>query len=103
MSIPASNAITSPFYVEIVPGTDNDEKVKASSADTTADYLENKLTAGSGITLTKLNPGADEEIEITSTGDTSIYTDNGTIGSGRVATLTDAFNLDRWSRNQNCK
>ena len=74
------------------PGV-NPAQVKVSSADTTADYLENKLTAGSGITLTKLNPGADEEIEITSTGgsDTSIYTDNGTIGSGRVATLTDTL------------
>ena len=71
------------------PGVDP-AKVKVSSADTTADYLENKLTAGSGITLTKLNPGADEEIEIAGF-DTSIYTDNGTIGSGRVATLTDTL------------
>ena len=71
------------------PGV-NPAQVKVSSADTTADYLENKLTAGSGITLTKLNPGADEEIEIAGF-DTSIYTDNGTIGSGRVATLTDTL------------
>jgi len=93
MSLPPPISKSNPFYVELVSGTDNDEKVKASSTDTTANYLENKLTAGSGITLTKLNPGADEEIEIASTGgsDTSIYTDNGTIGSGRVATLTDTL------------
>jgi hypothetical protein len=93
MSLPPPISKSNPFYVELVSGTDNDEKVKVSSADTTADYLENKLTAGSGITLTKLNPGADEEIEITSTGgsDTSIYTDDGTIGSGRVASITDTL------------
>ena len=90
MSLPPPISKSNPFYVELVSGTDNDEKVKASSTDTTANYLENKLTAGSGITLTKLNPGADEEIEIAGF-DTSIYTDNGTIGSGRVATLTDTL------------
>lgn len=68
------------------------EKVNISAADTTADFLEDKLVAGSGIILTKLNTGADEAIEITSgVTDTSIYTDNGSIGSGRVATITDTL------------
>lgn len=39
-------------------------KVKVSVADTTEDFLTNKLTAGSNITLNILNPGGDEEIEI---------------------------------------
>jgi hypothetical protein len=45
-----------------------DEKVKISSADTTPNFLENKITAGANITLTKQNAGANETIEISSTG-----------------------------------
>ncbi len=39
-------------------------KVKVSVADTTEDFLTNKITAGTNITLNILNPGGDEEIEI---------------------------------------
>lgn len=45
-----------------------DVRAKVSSNDTTSDYLEEKLTAGSGITLTTLNEGGDEQIEISATG-----------------------------------
>jgi hypothetical protein len=47
--------------------TDAEATAGVSSGDTTPDYLENKIvtTADSGITLTKLNPGADEELQIT--------------------------------------
>lgn len=41
-----------------------DEKVKVTSNDTTADYLYNKLAAGAYITLTELNDGGDEDVEI---------------------------------------
>lgn len=51
-----------------IPGaTDTDEKTKVSSNDTAADYLENKLQAGSNITLAVINEGANETIEIAST------------------------------------
>jgi len=40
------------------------DKVKISAADTLANYLQSKLAAGSNITLTKLNPGANEQLEI---------------------------------------
>lgn len=42
-----------------------DEKVKVSAADTTADYLADKLSSGAGITLATLNPGGNEQVEIT--------------------------------------
>lgn len=38
--------------------------LKISSNDTTADVLENKLTAGTGVTLTKNNSGANETISV---------------------------------------
>lgn len=66
-------------------------KVKVSSADTTADFLEDKIVAGANIIINKLNPGADEELEITSTGGNTLYNANDTIGSGRVATITDTL------------
>lgn len=49
-------------------GGGSDEKVKISSADTTTNFLENKLVAGTNITLNKLNTGANEQIEIVSSG-----------------------------------
>ena len=45
-------------------GSGTDEKVKISSADTTTNFLEDKLVAGANITLNKLNTGANETIEI---------------------------------------
>lgn len=43
-------------------------KVLSSNADTTPDFLLNKLVAGSNIVLTLLNPGADEQIRIDASG-----------------------------------
>jgi len=41
-----------------------DEKVKISVTDTTTDYLIAKLLAGTGISLTQLNPGGNEQLRI---------------------------------------
>ena len=85
------NSATNPWYVELVPGIDNDEKVKVSSADTTADYLESKIVAGTNVTITKLNPGADEELEISSSPGSTLYNNDDSVGSGRIATITDTL------------
>ena len=45
-----------------------DELVKASAADTTAKVLDQKLAAGTNISLSLLNPGGDEQVEVSSTG-----------------------------------
>lgn len=50
------------------PGASNDEKVKVSANDTTEGYLNGKLVAGSNITLTENNDGANETLTIASTG-----------------------------------
>ena len=46
----------------------SDELVKVSSADTQADYLENKLVAGDNVTITKNNAGGNETLSIASSG-----------------------------------
>jgi len=46
--------------------TDTDEKAKVSSDDTTAGYLNGKLVAGTGITFTENNGGANETLTIDS-------------------------------------
>lgn len=46
----------------------SDENVKVSSNDTTAGKLVDKLTEGPGVTLTELNDGADEDLEISAVG-----------------------------------
>jgi hypothetical protein len=47
------------------------QTVKASTNDTTAGFLSSKLSAGSGITLTTINPGANETIQIAAPGSTT--------------------------------
>jgi len=58
-----------------------DEKAKISATDTTTDYLEEKIVAGSNITINVLNSGGDEQLEIVAAagGTPSI---GGTITSG---------------------
>ena len=52
-----------------IPGSEGtDENVKISDNDTTADHLDDKIVAGSGITLTVLNDGADEQLQIATSG-----------------------------------
>ena len=43
-------------------------KVKATTADIVPDYLQDKLAAGTGVSLALLNPGGDEQVEITASG-----------------------------------
>ena len=38
--------------------------VTVTSGDTDADYLQNKITAGTGVALAVLNPGVSEELEV---------------------------------------
>ena len=45
-----------------------DEKVKVSANDTTEGYLNGKLVAGTGITLTENNNGGNETFTIAATG-----------------------------------
>lgn len=51
-------------------GTGGGDTVKVSGVDTTADYLSAKLVAGAGISLAVVNPGANEDVQITATGGT---------------------------------
>jgi len=51
--------------------SDVDEKVKISADDTTANFLLDKLVAGSNITLTETDPGGNETITIDAGGSTS--------------------------------
>ena len=45
----------------------NGDQLKISPDDTTKGYGEDKIVAGTGITINKLNPGANEQLEIVST------------------------------------
>lgn len=49
------------------PSTTTDEFVKASGTDTVTGHLSDKLVAGSNITLTTLNSGGNEQIQIDAT------------------------------------
>ncbi len=45
-------------------GSGADEKVKVTSNDAVAEYLKDKLVAGTGVTLTEQNDGGDESLKI---------------------------------------
>ena len=64
-------------------GVSADEKIKISSNDTTEDYLLNKLVAGSNISLTETNDGANEDITIAVTGLGALGTLN-TVGASEI-------------------
>lgn len=49
---------------DALAGIAPDGKIKVSADDDTYDYLEQKLVAGSGITLTVLDPGAAETLSV---------------------------------------
>jgi len=51
----------------IIGAAGADKKVKASSTDKKASNLLEKLSAGTNVTLTKLNAGGNESIEISAT------------------------------------
>ena len=53
--------------VGAVPNLPTIGKVLVDGSDTTADFLNPKIAAGAGITLAVLNPGANEQLEITAT------------------------------------
>lgn len=57
-----------PYKKSVSSSTDH--KVMVSSDDTMPNYLSSKLSAGSNVTLTVLNPGADESIEISASSGT---------------------------------
>lgn len=58
---------TGPGEVTITISGGADEKAKVSSNDTTTNYLENKLIAGSNITIAVNNEGANEQLQISAT------------------------------------
>lgn len=58
----------------LVSGSGTDEKVKVSSNDTTAEYLFEKLVAGTNVTIFENNDGGDESI--------TIQVESGTISGG---------------------
>lgn len=57
----AYNSTSKQFEPQTFAGG-SDEKVKVSSDDTTEGYLNGKLVAGDGITLTEGTPGGDETL-----------------------------------------
>ena len=50
-------------------GSGADTKVGVSATDTTPDYLQEKLTSGdASVSITRINAGADEQLDIRATG-----------------------------------
>ena len=104
--------------LEFIDVVVTDEKVKVSSTDTTSDYLVNKIVAGENVTITVLNSGSNERLEISATGSGGgsttpggsngqiQYNDNGTFGgatdliydknTGRFRMNTDVYVKRLW-------
>jgi hypothetical protein len=65
-----------------LPIPPDDRKTIVSGADTTPGYLSVKLQAGAGISLTTVNPGADEKVEIASAAAASAVQGGVNVGGG---------------------
>jgi hypothetical protein len=66
------------------PGGSGGTTVKVTSADTTPNFLASKLQAGSGVTFTVLNPGANERLEVAASG-----------GGGSILSLSNVVYVDK--------
>ena len=61
-------------FITVASGGVSDSfKVKVSSDDTTEDFLESKIVAGDGVTVTVLNDGANEQLEISATVSSAVH------------------------------
>ena len=69
-------------------------KVKVSSADTNADYLSSSIVAGSNITITTNNAGADETLTITASGGSGDVTQSGLAAGSYAINGVLATNLN---------
>lgn len=99
-------------------GASATDKVKITSADTLANYLASKISAGTNITLSTLNPGGNEQLQINApaasvpTGNEDVYVDatngsdvtgDGSIGNPyqtlayAVTTITNPVNFAGFS------
>lgn len=65
-----ADATTKRLLVSAVVAGSENGKILVDGSDTTYEYLATKLVAGTGITLTVLNPGGNETLEIASVGST---------------------------------
>lgn len=63
-------------------------KVKVTSSDSTANYLESKLVAGLGLTITKQNAGANENLKLDILYTTYNFTADETITAGKIVRRT---------------
>ena len=74
-----------------------DESVKVSSNDTTASFLEDKVVAGSNVSLATLNDGANEQLEISAIAsagaDTVAISANDTTPGNLLAKLVAGTNI----------
>jgi len=68
--------------------------IKASPTDTTPDNLLPKLAAGAGVSLALLNPGANEQVEITAAGGGLVYSATVITGTGNVNAVVGE--IARW-------
>lgn len=75
------NGITNLDWVELPSSPSVDVKVKITATDTTEDYLNEKVTASTGISLAVINPAGDEQLQIT----------NSDTGSGAVSTHESSY------------
>lgn len=67
--VPAVNGAENGLEFVVVSGAGGDTyKSKVSSNDTTENYLENKIVAGSNVSISVLNEGGNEQLQVTASG-----------------------------------
>jgi hypothetical protein len=81
---------------DIAAASGDTQQVKVSGNDTTPGFLEDKLTGGTNITLTTLNDGGNELLQINVTGlvDSDIYVTGNTLTPSTNFTPTQSAQLE---------
>lgn len=76
-----------------ITSLDTNDKAKVSANDTTAGYLNGKLVAGTGITLTEGNDGGNETLTIASSTTGNVSTTYGTLQATTTGTAFDVTSI----------
>jgi hypothetical protein len=86
---------SNPFatIADIAASSGDTQQVKVSSNDTTPGFLEDKVTGGTNVTITTLNDGGNELLQISST-DTNNYVTGNTLTPSNNNTPTQSAQLD---------
>jgi hypothetical protein len=81
------------IFLDIAAGGSSDQRVKVSGSDTTIGFLQDNLSEGSNVSFALLNPGANEQLEVSASDDKAAVSSADTTPSRLEDKVTQGTNV----------